>query len=53
MKRLIDRLIEPRLDRSQDMLASSVGLVLGVAIGGVLLACLAYQCPKLISALFG
>ena len=53
MRRLVDRLIEPRLDRGQDLIASSVGLVLGVAIGGVLLACLAYECPKLISALLG
>ena len=52
MRRLIDRLIEPRLDRGHDLIASSAGLVIGVAIGGVLLTCLAYECPKLISALF-
>ena len=53
MRQLIDRLIEPRLDRSQELIASSLGMVLGIAVGGVVLACVAYECPKLVSALFG
>ena len=53
MKQLIDRLIEPRLDRNQELIASSLGMVLGIALGGVVLACLSYECPKLVSALFG
>ena len=53
MRQLIDRLIEPRLDRGQELIASSLGMVLGIALGAVVLACLTYDCPKLVSALFG
>ena len=51
MRQLIDRLIEPRLDRGQELIASSLGALLGVAIA-VLLACLALACPQLIHGLF-
>ena len=52
MRQLFDRLIDPRLDRSQELIASSLGVVLGIAVGAVL-ACVAFTCTQPIHSVLG